>query len=77
MNNQKPNNSHQDVNKDHKGSKNSFAKDILHQEFDQHIDLDEIEVGRNHENEEDHYQKRISGVKKGFCDQNKCDIYFE
>lgn len=71
------NNLEQEIKKIHKSSKDSLTKEILHHEFDYNIDVNETQEGRDHANEQDHHQKRVTGVKKGFCDQNKCDIYFE
>lgn len=69
------NNSDEKIKKDHKSSKDSLVKEILHDEFEDAPDINEVQYGRDTTNEEDHVKKRH--VKKGFCDQNKCDIYFE
>lgn len=75
-NTKKPlNNSDEKNKKDRNASKDSLAKEILHDEFDNAVDLGELQYGRDTANEEDHAKKRQ--VKKGFCDQNKCDVYFE
>lgn len=63
--------------KENKSSKDTLVKEILNSEFDYHVDPSEIQEGRDHVNEQDHHQTRTSGVKKGFCDNNKCDISFE
>lgn len=68
------NNLDNEIKKANKSSKDSLVKEILNDEFDYSVDEREIQQGRDHTNEEDHHQTR---VKKGFCDQNKCDIYFE
>jgi len=71
------NNLDQEIRKDQKSSKDSLAKEILDDENEYTIYPNEVEYGQDHTNEQDHHQKRTSGVKKGFCDQNKCDVYFE
>lgn len=66
-----------EIKKDNKSSKDSLAKEILHDEYDYHVNPKEAQHGRDSVNEQDHHEKRTSGVKKGFCDNNKCDISFD
>jgi len=71
------NNNDKEIRKDQKSSKDSLVKEILHDETGFTVNPGEVQYGRDHANEQDRHEKRVTSVKKGFCDQNKCDIYFE